>query len=71
MPICRVEAPPGVRTDAKSAMAEKITAAIDEAYRNCETLVILQECPPENVAMNGRLQSDNPKLQEILRKISS
>ncbi len=71
MPICRIEAPPGIRADAKRAMVEKITAAIDEAYHIGETLVFLQEYPPENVALNGRLQSENPKIQEILRKISS
>jgi phenylpyruvate tautomerase PptA (4-oxalocrotonate tautomerase family) len=71
MPICRIDAPPGIRADAKRLMVEKITAAIDEAYHIGETLVFLQEYPPENVAMNGRLQSENPKIQEILRKISS
>jgi len=71
MPICRIEAPPGIRTDAKRAMVEKITAAIEEAYHIGETIVFLQEYPPENVAMNGRLQSDNPKIKEILRKIGS
>lgn len=71
MPICRIEAPPGIRTDAKRVMVEKITAAIDEAYHIGETLVFLQEYPPENVALNGRLQSENPKIQDILRKISS
>ena len=71
MPVCRIEAPPGISTVAKKKMVEKITAAIDEAYHIGDTLVFLQECSPENVALNGRLLSENPKIQEILQKISS
>ena len=71
MPVCRIEAPPGLGTAAKKKMVEKITAAIDEAYHIGDTLVFLQECSPENVALDGRLLSENPKIQEILQKISS
>jgi len=52
-------------------MVEKITAAIDEAYHIGDTLVFLQECSPENVALDGKLLSENPRIQEILQKISS
>ena len=71
MPVCRIEAPPGLGTVAKKKMVETITAAIDEAYHIGDTLVFLEECSPENVAMNGRLLSENPRIQEILQKISS
>ena len=71
MPICFVEAPPGIRADAKKKMMEKITAAIDEAYHIGDTLIFLREYPPDNVAMDGRLQSENPKIKEVLKKISS
>jgi phenylpyruvate tautomerase PptA (4-oxalocrotonate tautomerase family) len=71
VPVCRIEAPPGLGTAAKKKMVEKITAAIDEAYHIGDTLVFLQECSPENVALEGRLLSENPKIQEILQKISS
>ena len=71
MPVCRIEAPPGIGAVAKKKMVEKITAAIDEAYHIGDTLVFLQECSPENVALDGRLLSENPKIQEILRKLSS
>ena len=71
VPVCRIEAPPGLGTVAKKKMVEKITAAIDEAYHIGDTLVFLQECSPENVALNGRLLSEDPKIQEILQKISS
>jgi len=71
MPICFIEAPPGLRTDAKKKLMEKITAAIDEAYHIGDTLIFLRENQAENVAMDGRLQSENPKIQEILKKISS
>jgi phenylpyruvate tautomerase PptA (4-oxalocrotonate tautomerase family) len=71
MPVVFVEAPPGIRPDAKRKLVEKISAAIDEAYHIGDTLIFLREYPAENVAMDGRLQSENPELQEILRKISS
>lgn len=70
MPICFIEAPPGIRIDAKKKLMEKITAAIDEAYHIGDTLIFLREYPPDNVAMDGRLQSENPKIKEILKKIS-
>jgi len=52
-------------------MFEKITSAIDEAYDIGDTLVFLQECSPENVALNGRLLSEDPRIREILQKIGS
>ena len=71
MPVLFIEAPPGIRPDAKRKMMEKITAAIDEAYHIGDTLVFLREYPAENVAMDGKLQSENPKILETLKKISA
>ena len=70
MPIVFIDAPPGIRADAKRTMMEKITAAIDEAYHIGDTLVFLREHAIENVAMDGRIQSENPKILEALAKIS-
>src|SRR5262249_15476848 len=69
MPVVFIDAPPGVRPDAKTKMMEKITAAIDEAYHIGDTLVFLREHTIDNVAMDGRIQSDNPKILEALKKI--
>jgi hypothetical protein len=52
-------------------MLEKITRAVDEAYHIGDTLIFLREYPAENVAMDGLLQSDNPKILEALKKISN
>ena len=71
MPVVFIDAPPGIRTDAKRMMMEKITVAIDEAYQIGDTLIFLREYPAENVAMDGRLQSDNPKILEALKRINS
>jgi phenylpyruvate tautomerase PptA (4-oxalocrotonate tautomerase family) len=71
MPVIFIDAPPGIRADAKKKMVEKITMAVDEAYHIGDTLIFLREYPPENVAMDGRLQSENPKIQEALNKIRS
>jgi len=70
MPVVFVEAPPGIKPEAKKQMVEKITAAIDDAYHIGDTLIFLREYPAENVAMDGRLQSENPKILESLKKIS-
>ncbi len=48
-------------------MVEKITSAIDEAYHIGDTLVFLREYVPDNVAMDGRLQAENPKILEALQ----
>jgi len=52
-------------------MMEKITNAIDEAYHIGHTLIFLREYPAENVAMDGQLQSDNPKILAALEKIKA
>ena len=71
MPVCFIEAPPGICTEAKKRMVEKITSAIDEAYHIGDTLIFLREYPAENVAQDGRLQSENPKVLEALKKIGA
>jgi len=71
MPVVIIEAPPGLPVERKKIMVEKITTAIDEAYRIGDTLIFLHESSPENVALNGGLQSTNPKLMEALKKITA
>jgi hypothetical protein len=71
MSVIFIEAPPGIRLEAKQKLMEKITSAIDEAYHIGDTLIFLREYPAENVAMDGRLQSENPKILEALKKISA
>jgi len=70
MPTLFVEAPPGIRPEAKRKMMQKLTEA-DEAYHIGDTLIFLREYPAENVAQDGRLQSENPKILEALKKISA
>jgi len=71
MPVVFIEAPPGIKPQAKKELVEKITTAIDEAYHIGDTLIFLREYPAENVAMDGRLQSENPKIQEALKRITA
>ena len=47
MPVCRIEAPPGIGIAAKKKMAAQVTAAIDEAYHIGETLVFLRSAHPK------------------------
>ena len=71
MPILFIEAPPGIRPEAKRKMIEKITAAVDEAYHIGDTMIFLNEHSIENVAMDGRIQSENPKILEALKKVGA
>ena len=71
MPVVFIEAPPGIRPEAKQKLMEKITIAVDDAYHIGDTLIFLREYPPENVAMDGRMQSENPKILEALKKVGA
>jgi phenylpyruvate tautomerase PptA (4-oxalocrotonate tautomerase family) len=71
MPVVFIEAPPGIRPEAKKKMVEQITTAIDDAYHIGDTLIFLREYAPENVAMDGSLRSNNPKIIEALKKVSA
>jgi len=50
-------------------MVERIMAAIEEAYHLGDTLIFVREHPARQVAMNGQLQSENPKILEALKKV--
>jgi hypothetical protein len=71
VPVVFIEAPPGIRPDAKKRMVKSITASIEEVYPIGETLIFLREYPLENVALNGGLQSENPHVVEAVRKTRS
>jgi phenylpyruvate tautomerase PptA (4-oxalocrotonate tautomerase family) len=71
MPVVFIEAPPGLRVEAKKNLMAKITNAVDEAYHIGDTLIFLREYAPDNVAMDGRIQSETPKILEALKKIGS
>ena len=68
MPVVFFEAPPGIRPETKKTLMQKITTAVDDAYHIGDTLIFLSEYPAENVAMDGGLKSDNPKIIEALKK---
>ena len=70
MPVLFVEAPPGIALEAKRKMMRKLTEAIDEAYHIGDTLIFLREYDAEDVAMDGGLQSENPKILGALKRIS-
>jgi hypothetical protein len=56
MPQFFIEAPTGIRPDAKQKMMKDLTAAIDEAYKIPDVRIWLREYPADNVAQDGRLQ---------------
>jgi phenylpyruvate tautomerase PptA (4-oxalocrotonate tautomerase family) len=61
MPGLFIEAPTGVRSDAKQKMMREITAAIHEAYRIQDIRIWLREYPPGNVAMDGHINAEPVK----------
>jgi len=66
MPICYIDAPPGISPEAKKTMMLKITAAIEEGYNKIgDTFIFLREDELENVMVNGRTALDNPKYEEF------
>ncbi len=69
MPVVFIEGLPGLRNEAKKKMVEKITAAVDEAYHVGDTLIFVRDYPAEQVALNGQLQSENPKILEALKRV--
>jgi hypothetical protein len=71
MPVLFIEAPPGIPPEKKRVMMQELTDAIDEAYHIGDTLIFLREYPVENVAMDGRIQSENAKILDALKKIGA
>ncbi len=64
MPTFFIEAPTGVRPDAKQKMMREITAAIDEAFESsafADTRIFLREYPPGTVALDGRVDAEPVK----------
>jgi phenylpyruvate tautomerase PptA (4-oxalocrotonate tautomerase family) len=58
MPQFFIEAPTGIRPEAKQQMMQAITAAIDEAYQIPDVRIWLREYPADNVAQDGRIQAE-------------
>ena len=64
--VCFLICPPGVKADAKKTMMEKLNADISDAYPGSDDVFIIhREDEPANVMLNGRLQSENPKLRQL------
>jgi phenylpyruvate tautomerase PptA (4-oxalocrotonate tautomerase family) len=66
MPIVFIEAPKGVRDDAKKRMVEKMTAALDEAWHVPDVRIFIREYAAENVAQDGRFQSEPMRAVGVL-----
>jgi phenylpyruvate tautomerase PptA (4-oxalocrotonate tautomerase family) len=43
MPVCLIEAPTGIRRDAKKRLVERTTAALNEAYPVPDVRIFLRE----------------------------
>jgi phenylpyruvate tautomerase PptA (4-oxalocrotonate tautomerase family) len=58
MPQFIIEAPLGIRHDAKLEMVREITEALDEAFHIPDVRIWLREYPTENVAQDGRIGAE-------------
>ena len=58
MPQFIIEAPLGIRRDAKQELMQEITEAIDEAFHIPDVRIWLREYPADNVAQDGRLAAE-------------
>lgn len=70
-PVCFLEVPPGIRGDVKRAMAQRISAAITEAYHLPDVLIFLREYPLDMVSQDGGLQSENPMILEAMTQAAN
>ena len=59
MPQFFIEAPAGIRPEAKRTMMQEITAAIDAAYHIPDVRIWLREYQAENVAQDGRIAAES------------
>jgi hypothetical protein len=53
VPVCRIEAPPGIGIAAKKKMVERITAASDEAYHIGDTWFSFRSARPKMLRWMG------------------
>jgi phenylpyruvate tautomerase PptA (4-oxalocrotonate tautomerase family) len=61
MPVVFLEVPPGIRTDAKKDLVQKLNTAIEEVYPIGETLIFFREYPLDMVAENGGSSRRTPR----------
>jgi phenylpyruvate tautomerase PptA (4-oxalocrotonate tautomerase family) len=61
MPIMFVDAPFGIRQDAKQKLMRDLTTAVEEAYEFDDTRIWLREHAAENVALDGHIAAEPMK----------
>jgi hypothetical protein len=57
MPVSVIDAPPGIRADAKKKWVKDLYEAIHDAYPIPDTRILLREWPNDEVSQDGRLDS--------------
>jgi phenylpyruvate tautomerase PptA (4-oxalocrotonate tautomerase family) len=57
MPVSFIDAPEGIRADAKKKLVNDVYEAIHEAYPIPDTRILLREWPNDHVSQDGRLGS--------------
>jgi phenylpyruvate tautomerase PptA (4-oxalocrotonate tautomerase family) len=58
MPVSFIDAPEGIRADAKKQLVKDVYEAIHEAYPIPDTRILLREWPNDKVSQDGRLGSE-------------
>jgi phenylpyruvate tautomerase PptA (4-oxalocrotonate tautomerase family) len=71
-PVCFLEVPQGIDIDGRRSLVQKLNGALAEAMpQNSEHLIFIREYPLADVAENGRLQSENPAVLEVMEKMKA
>ncbi|MCI0364344.1 MAG: hypothetical protein L0219_10705 [Phycisphaerales bacterium] len=58
MPICFLDVPAGIRTDAKQKLVQKATDALNETFQGPDVRIFFREYQAENAAQDGRIQAE-------------
>jgi phenylpyruvate tautomerase PptA (4-oxalocrotonate tautomerase family) len=61
MPICYLDAPKGMRPEAKRKMVQVITAALNKAFPIPDVRIFIREYTAAEVSQDGRLDTDGVK----------
>ena len=70
MPVVSRDVPPNLPPEAKKRLVDKINNAMEEAYPFGEKLIFFREYDLGNVAVNGGLQSENPRVIEAIKNMA-
>jgi phenylpyruvate tautomerase PptA (4-oxalocrotonate tautomerase family) len=74
-PVCSINVPYVRSIDVKRKLIEQLHVAVAEGYKDLantrETLIFVNQYELENVGLTGTLQSDRPKIVDLIERTNS